>query len=338
MALRIADLVLPESDADDLPDLLEERPVVDWWRYELHDGRAGARILVASEEVEGLFDDLTDRFGTTAGFRVVLLDVQATVPRLDVEDEEDGDDSGAAEGSNEESRPLRISREELYQDVSDASSLSGVYLVTVALSTVVAAAGLLQGDVAVIIGAMVIAPLLGPNVALSLAATLGDTGLAAHSARTLGAGIAMVLGLSVLIGFLTTVDPDVPELYSKSQVHLTDVAIALSAGAAGSLAFTTGLPTAIVGVMVAVALLPPLVATGLFLSAGFTALAGGAAVLVVTNVACLNLTAIATFLAQRVEPHTWWEAEKAKRATRLALTSWLILVGILAGLILLLGR
>lgn len=334
MALRLADVVVPESDAAGLDDLLEEGSLVGSWRYEIEDGFVGARILVPAEAAESLMDGLADRFGGKDGFRVVLLEVEATLPR---HEEEQTDEQAPPEDEKEdEAQPLRISREELHQDVSDASSLTPVYLVTVALSTVVAAAGLLRGDVAVIIGAMVIAPLLGPNIALSLAATLGDTELAIHSAKANLAGIGTVLLLSFAIGFLATVDPGVPELFSKSQVHPADVAIALAAGAAGSLAFTTGLPSAIVGVMVAVALLPPLVATGLFLASGSIGLAGGAAVLVVTNVACLNLSAIATFLVQKVEPRTWWEAEKAKKATRVALTSWLILVAVLAGLIFLL--
>lgn len=340
MALRLADVVIPEAQAEELSALLEEKvSTVGFWRYHTDEGRAGVRILLASEATEGLLDALADRFGDQGDFRVVLLNVEATLPRY--EEEDAGEEEGSrgepeAEEENAEAPPMRISREELYQDVSDASSLSTVYLVTVALSTVVAGAGLLRGDVAVIIGAMVIAPLLGPNVALSLAATLGDTKLAAHAGKTLGAGIATAFAFSVLIGFLGTVDPHVPELYAKSQVGFSDVAIALAAGAAGSLAFTTGLPAAIVGVMVAVALLPPLVATGLFVSSGSLDLAVGAAVLVLTNVACLNLAAIATFLAQKVQPRTWWETEKAKRATRIALGTWLGLVAVLVGLILLL--
>lgn len=342
MALRLADIVVPEADTEELSALLEDEVrTVGFWPYQIGDGRVGVRVLLASEATEGLLDSLADRFGDRDAFRVVLLDVQATLPRQEEESEEEGqeqEDSGGEAQTEEDGAepPMRISREELYQDVSDASALSVVYLVTVALSTVVAGAGLLRGDVAVIIGAMVIAPLLGPNVALSLAATLGDTKLAIHAGKTLAAGLVTALVFSVLIGLVETVDTRVPELYAKSQVGFSDVAIALAAGAAGSLAFTTGLPAAIVGVMVAVALLPPLVATGLFVSSGSLNLAAGAAVLVLTNVACLNLAAIGTFLAQRVEPRTWWETEKAKRATRIALATWLGLVAVLIGLILLL--
>ena len=334
----MADVVCSDSESEDLGAFLEEESIIDAWPYDVGDGLTGRRILLASEHTESLLDGLAERFGGHEGFRVALLDVEATLPRHDENDDDARDGEGGEEEADEdEGSPMRISREELYQDISDASSFSAVYIVTVALSTVVAGAGLIRGDVAVIIGAMVIAPLLGPNVALSLSATLGDVELALHSGKTLLAGIATAFGLSFLIGLLASVDPEVPELYAKSQVGLSDVAIALAAGAAGSLAFTTGLPAAIVGVMVAVALLPPLVATGLFFSSGSPDLAAGAGVLVLTNVACLNLAAIATFLAQKVQPRTWWEAERAKKATRIALVTWLGLVAVLAVLIFLLN-
>lgn len=335
MALRLAEAVVSASRADDLTALLEEHAVIASWSVDAEGELSAHRILIASEDVEGLMDELADRFDDDDGFRVVIIDVEATLPRR--EEGVEGPNAPTDEDhESEDDRPLRISREELYQDVSDASAFTPVYLVTVGLSTVVAGAGLLRGDVTVIIGAMVIAPLLGPNVALSLAATLGDLELARHSAKTIGAGIAMALGLSILMGLLTDVDPFVPELHARSQVGISDVAIALAAGSAGSLAFTTGIPAAVVGVMVAVALLPPLVALGLFLSAGTIGLATGAGVLLLTNLSCLNLAAIATFLAQKVEPRAWWETEKAKRATRIAIASWLVLIGILAGVIFLL--
>lgn len=341
MALRLAEVVVPASDAEALDEILDEQPVVDHWTYEVGDDLIAARILVATEDTESLTDLLADRFGKRDGFRTVLLAVEATLPRPQEQDDEAevADDPGAADTTDEAAgrTPNRISREELYEDVSKAAALTPVYLVTVGLSTVVAAAGLIRGDVAVVIGAMVIAPLLGPNVGLSLAATLGDTDLALRSGKAIAAGVATAFGLSLAIGLFMTIDPGVPELFAKAKVNLADVAIALAAGSAGSLAFTSGLSSAIVGVMVAVALLPPLVATGLFLGSGSIGLASGAAILVATNVACLNLAAVATFLAQKVGPREWWEAEKAKKATRLAVGSWLLMVAVLVVVILLVG-
>lgn len=92
---------------------------------------------------------------------------------------------------------------------------------------------------------------------------------------------------------------------------LGDIALALAAGSAGALAFTTGVPAVVVGVMVAVALLPPLVVTGLLAGSGHFDRAVSAFILVTANVTCLNLAAVGTFLMQKVRPRTWWEAERA---------------------------
>ena len=102
-----------------------------------------------------------------------------------------------------------------------------------------------------------------------------------------------------------------------------------------TLAFTTGVPTTLVGVMVAVALLPPLVTFGLLFGAGFWKDAWGALLLLLTNLVCINLAGVATFLVQGVRPLTWWETNKAKKATALAITLWAILLTALVLLIVL---
>jgi uncharacterized hydrophobic protein (TIGR00341 family) len=334
MPLRLLQLTLPGDDAPRLDDALGDAPVVDRWEVGDGQGATLVHLLLKTEEVEAVTDRLAERLGGGEGVRMVLLEVAATIPT--VEEEEEGDGDGADEGVGR--TPARISREELHADVSAASRLTPVYLVMVALSTVVAAGGLLADDVAIVIGAMVIAPLLGPNIALSLAATLGDTALARRSLATIGAGIGVALTLSLAVGLAVEADPASPGLVTRTDVDLGNIAIALSAGAAGSLAFTSGVPAVVVGVMVAVALLPPLVTFGLLVGAGQTAPALGAALLAATNVVCINLAAVATFLIQKVEPRSWWETDRAKRATRIAVTSWVVLLAILVALILALNR
>lgn len=121
-------------------------------------------------------------------------------------------------------------------------------------------------------------------------------------------------------------------------VNLEHIVIALAAGSAGVLAFTRGVPATIVGVMVAVALLPPLVDVGLLLGAGYMQLAVGAAILTVTNLICINLAGVLTFLVQGVRPRSWWEEKKAKKATRIAIAVWLALLVIFAVIIWYWGR
>lgn len=121
-------------------------------------------------------------------------------------------------------------------------------------------------------------------------------------------------------------------------MNLEHIVIALAAGSAGVLAFTRGVPATIVGVMVAVALLPPLVDVGLLLGAGYMQLAVGAAILTVTNLICINLAGVLTFLVQGVRPRSWWEEKKAKKATRIAIAVWLALLVIFAVIIWYWGR
>jgi len=190
----------------------------------------------------------------------------------------------------------------------------------------VAVVGLMRDDTAVIVGAMVIAPLLGPNVCLCLATTLGDAQLAKQSLITNAVGLAIALAGAVLIGLLFPIDPTIDSIRSRTAVSVGDIILALAAGCAGVLAFTTGASSALIGVMVAVALLPPFAVFGLLLATREFPAASGALLLVATNVICVNLAGVLTFAAQGVRPRTWWEAERAEKRTRIAVATWIALL------------
>ena len=238
----------------------------------------------------------------------------------------------------EEKPPQRISREELYEDIKDAARCSRVYLAMAGLSTIVATVGLYHNSVAIIIGAMVIAPLLGPNMAFALGTTLGDLSLVQRALLTNLAGIAATTALSVIIGALVHVDPTLSEVASRTRVGLGDITLALASGCAGALAFTTGVSATLIGVMVAVALLPPLATFGLMLGGGHPALAMGALSLFLMNLICVNLAGVTTFLVQGIQPTSWWEKERAVKATRVAIGLSAALLAGLVGMILLLRQ
>ena len=172
MALRLIEMVLPEKDGKEVRELLKEHKVLEHRQVRLSDGEVLVRILLDAEQSEAVLDLLEKQYAGEEGNRVVILPVEATLPRAEP-------DPAATPGqpTPEEKTPERIGREELYEDIKDAARCSRVYLAMVVLSTIVAAIGLRQNSVAVIIGAMVIAPLLGPNMALSLGTTLGDLSL-----------------------------------------------------------------------------------------------------------------------------------------------------------------
>ncbi|MBW3535394.1 MAG: GxxExxY protein, partial [Gemmatimonadetes bacterium] len=115
-------------------------------------------------------------------YNVTVLPVEAYLPRAKDAPAEDApaEHAGATDAAV---GPARISREELYHDVADALRSPRIFLALTLLSAFVAAVGLYRDDVAVIVGAMVIAPLLGPSVALALAVVLADGHLAARALR-----------------------------------------------------------------------------------------------------------------------------------------------------------
>ena len=175
-------------------------------------------------------------------------------------------------------------------------------------------------------------------MALALATTLGDLTLLRHALLTALAGIATAIVLSVILGVMLQVNPASPEIASRNAVGLGDIVVALASGSAGALAFTTGVSTTLIGVMVAVALLPPLVAFGLLLGGGYPALAMGALSLFLMNLICVNLAGVMTFLVQGIRPATWWEKGRAVKATRTAIVLWAALLAGLIGMILLLRK
>jgi uncharacterized hydrophobic protein (TIGR00341 family) len=221
----------------------------------------------------------------------------------------------------------------VYQKLYAVSGINKKYILMAGLASIVAAIGLLKNDVAVIIGSMVIAPLLSPNMALALATTLADMDLAKKSIKTNIAGFMLVVSISVIFGLLMNVDPAIPQIAARSNVSHFYIVLALAAGVAGAFSIITGVAEALVGVMVAVALLPPLVASGLLFGGGFFTEGVGAMLLCLVNVVCINLAGVVTFLMEGIKPNEWWEAERARKAVKVAITVWIILLSILAFII-----
>ena len=126
---------------------------------------------------------------------------------------------------------------------------------------------------------------------------------------------------------------DSTELVSRTSVGLDGVVLALASGFAAALSLTTGLSSVLVGVMVAVALLPPAATAGIMLGAGRYELAIGAVLLLAVNVVCVNLSANIVFLLKGVRPRTWLEKKNARQSYVLFLLVWLISLLILTGVI-----
>ena len=152
----------------------------------------------------------------------------------------------------------------------EVSSLpsSGFYLM-LALSTAIATLGLIMNSAAVIIGAMIIAPLMNPIISLSYASVRGENILIMRSLLTLVTGILLVLIVSYATTSLVGSRVIGNEIISRINPSLLDLGIAIGAGTAGAYALTRSkIGNALPGVAVAVALVPPLCVTGIGLAFG----------------------------------------------------------------------
>jgi uncharacterized hydrophobic protein (TIGR00341 family) len=328
MALRLAEVFLPEKSDALLEELRSEFDIIDS-HYAYSDDGGNLKLLLEAETAEPVFDFLEKRCGHMPGFRIIVIAVEAVIPRLkdDKEDPKKKTKIPTKIGSK------RIYREELYQDIKSIASGSRTFYLMVILASCVAAIGLLRDNVAIIIGAMVLAPLLGPNMGMAFAATLGDAKLAQKSLITNISGSALALLIAVGIGWFATVDVNNPEIVSRLQVSYADIVLASASGAAGALSFTAGVSASLIGVMVAVALLPPLMVFGLLLGGGFYSESINAFLILATNIVCLNISAVVMFLFQGIRPNSWWKAERAKKQTRIAIAVWMFLLVILILLI-----
>lgn len=337
MALRLIK-ILPPDNYRDIENLVNEEDILDFWIDTSESGRTVINLLADVEMTEKILGELETRFSGSDKYRIVLLPISATLPSQKSEEEESGDEDedGEKDESGEEEddqRVSRISREELYEEIKKVVDFSWVYLVLIALSCVVAANGLIRNNSAMVIGAMVIAPILGPNVGLALATTLGDKALLKRSVKSIAYGFTLGISLSFLMGLSIDFNPDVFEISSRTVVSYADIALGLAAGVAGCLSFTRGISAAVIGVMVAVALLPPMVATGLLLGSGRFELAFGAGLLTLTYIICVNLAGVVTFLLQGIKPQSFRERREGEELSRYAIFIWVSMLIILSVII-----
>jgi len=194
--------------------------------------------------------------------------------------------------------PTQEAEESVRASIVASSSLNSAYLVMNALATIVAAYGLLANSPAVVIGAMIIAMLLGPIMGLALAIVDGDMGLLKRAALAEVVGAALVLVIGVLVGKLHADIPLTAEILSRTKPNLLDLAIALGGGAAGAYATVSPrLGIGLVGVAISTALVPPLAACGICIAHGLKEQAGGAFLLFVTNLVAIQVASSAVLFA-----------------------------------------
>ena len=185
----------------------------------------------------------------------------------------------------------------------DESKLDMPYLILIISSCMIATFGLLSNSTAVIIGAMLVAPLMLPIRGLAFGALVGDSFLFRTGSVSVVVGTILAVILSCLIGWLTGITNYGSEILARTQPDLLDLGIAVAAGAIGGYSkIQSKVSDTFAGTAIAVALMPPVCVVGLGLSQGNWILSRGATLLYLTNLLGIALACMVVFLSAGYAP------------------------------------
>jgi len=299
--MKYIEIVIGEHSYEEVMKIAENVDAIDL-RFSSpdKDNMQRSRMIISDDKLQKLMDSFSHVIGAQPEAKILILEIDGYLPK-------------SLEESEKEANKVTEAREIIYTEMVKNTNININYLALVILSTIVVSIGLIENNVAVIIGAMVIAPLLGPNIALSFAAVTGDMKLMLSSIKTVLAGLSIAIILPIFIGYFSNLPFDTPELLSRTDVKLDMFLLALASGAAAALSITTGLSSALVGVMVAVALLPPAATLGMMLGSGNWSLAHSTAIMLLMNIVSINLASQIVFITQGIKPTLWPEKEQARK-------------------------
>lgn len=213
----------------------------------------------------------------------------------------------------------------LYIDLSGAATLrDATYWLQILFAAGIATLGLVLNSPAVIIGAMLISPLMGPILSAGLALATGDVILGIRATINLALSCAVAIVFAMLLVALLPFKEMTGEIAARTQPTTLDLVVALFSGAIGSIATckqVKGVVTSIPGVAIAVALMPPLSVIGYGIGFAFSVsgsegmrVARGGGLLFLTNLVAITFTAMIVFLALHIDTTRVKEQIEAWRA------------------------
>jgi len=205
---------------------------------------------------------------------------------------------------------------ELFIQLRGVARPHSTFVTLMVLSAVVASLGLFLSSPAVIIGAMVLAPLMSPIISLAMALLRQDRHLLLQSLKTIGIGMCLAMITAALVTLFVPVDRITSEMAGRLQPNLLDMGVAIASGIAGAYAYVReDVAKSVSGVAIAVALVPPLCVSGIGMGWMDWEVFSGAMLLFLTNLVGISLTAALTFLVLGFAP-----LERARKGLMLSAT------------------
>jgi uncharacterized hydrophobic protein (TIGR00341 family) len=314
--VRLVQISIPAGKRETLLATLKDEGV-DYVVADETSGREFAAIAyvpLPTNAVEPVLDSLR-KAGLDDDAFTVVLDANTVVSRRFEQLQEQ-----YADGRDED----RIARAELVAAAGGLVPSTRTYVLMTVVSALIATAGLLLDSPAVVVGSMVIAPLVGPAMSASVGTVVDDSAMFRRGVRLQVVGLLLSVAAAFAFAFAVRnvhlVPPladvtAVPEIRERVAPDFLSLMIAVGAGVAGIVSLTTGVSATLVGVMIAVALIPPAATVGIGLAWGRPLVSLGSAVLLLVNVLSINLAALVVLWYSGYRPQRWFEQADARQAT-----------------------
>ncbi|MFC7135863.1 TIGR00341 family protein [Halobaculum litoreum] len=317
--MRLVQVMVPAGKRETVLATLDEEGI-DYVISDETSGREYTAIVsfpLPTEAVEPVLSELREA-GLERDAYTVVLDAETVVSkRFEALEERYLDD--------EEGNGDRIAREELAARATEMAPKFPAFVTMTVISAVVATAGLLLDSAAVVVGSMVIAPLIGPAMAASAGTVLDDDDLFERGVKlqviggvlavASAAAFAAVLRYGMIVPFSADEVFSIAEVRERLAPDVLSLPIALGAGIAGALSLSSGVSSALVGVMIAAALVPPTAVVGIGVAWGQPATVSGAALLVLVNFVSINFAALATLWYKGYRPESFWRLDETRATT-----------------------
>ncbi len=319
--MRQINVVLPDQDVKKVLDIAENSNL-----KAAHVRSAGEIDLVIITVPDDLVDNFIgklkdtgiDKIGT-----VTILPIHASISNIEFE-----------------KKPAIAPSEEIIESARKATYLSRGFIFMIIISAFVATLGLMMNSTAVVIGAMVIAPLLGPSIASCVGTVMGDTALFRRGIMSISLGLFIIIITAALTAFFVNsiqllpplIDISIEELPSemaeRTTLNILIVGLALASGAAGAYSFAEKKGEILVGVMIAVALVPPAAIVGIGIALLDMEFIIHSGLVLAVNVFCINIAGTLVFWKLGIKPGGFLEMMFSKKdiKKRLAVTLIILLI------------
>lgn len=315
--MRVIQVITPSNKTEEVIELLEREEVDFAVTDETSNREFGSVVTfpVETEEVEDMLDKLRGVGVEKEGY-VNVLEAEAIVSdKYEEKKEEEKEDK-------QDNDSERIARQELKATAEGLSRNTPNYIVFTIVSAIVATAGLILDSPSIVVGSMVIAPLIGPAMASSVGTVIKDDELFFQGVKSQFVGVGVsIFSATVFAAIARVVIAPELNLYVINQIAerinpgILSLAVALGAGIAGALSLTSGASAALVGVMIAVALIPPAATVGLGIAYLDFNIVLGSFILVLVNLLSINLAGLVTLWVKGYRPELWYEEDIAKKVT-----------------------